>query len=63
VIKLGKQKIKMEVPYFQVPNAIFEMDNLNLYEKSVYIYLCRCGNHGAQAFPSYQTIADINARY
>jgi DNA replication protein DnaD len=51
-------KVKMEVPYFQVPNAIYEMKDLDLYEKSVYIYLCRCGNHGGKAFPSYQTIAD-----
>jgi DNA replication protein DnaD len=54
---IGKQKIKMEVPYFQVPNNCFEV-NLNTYDLLVYIYLCRCGNHGGKAFPSYQTIAD-----
>ena len=47
----------MEVPYFQVPNNCFEY-NLNTYDLIVYIYLCRCGNHGGKAFPSYQTIAD-----
>jgi predicted transcriptional regulator len=50
-------KIKMSVPYFQVPNDIFDSDiPLKDYEKLVYIYLCRCGNHGGQAFPSYDTI-------
>lgn len=54
-----KNKITMEVPYFQTPNAIFDRKDLGLdpLEKLVYIYLCRCGNHGAKAFPSYKTIA------
>lgn len=30
---------------------------LKTYEKLIYIYLCRCGNQGNQAFPSYNTIA------
>ena len=47
----------MDVPYFQVPNACFEQ-GLSTYELLVYVYLCRCGNHGAKAFPSYQTIAN-----
>lgn len=47
----------MNVPYFQVPNDIFDRaPDLKDYEKLVYIYLCRCGNHGGQAFPSYDTI-------
>jgi len=46
----------MNVPYFQVPNAVFELD-LKYYEKLVYMYLCRCGNHGGTAFPSYLQIA------
>ena len=44
------------VPYFQTPNEIFELD-LKSNEKLVYMYLCRCGNDGKDAFPSYQTIA------
>jgi predicted transcriptional regulator len=57
---MSEQKIKMEVPYFQVPNAIFDREDLELssIEKLVYIYLCRCGNHGGKAFPSYQTISN-----
>ncbi len=47
---------KFAVPYFQTPNEIFKMD-LKTNEKLVYIYLCRCGNDGKNAFPSYQTIA------
>lgn len=49
-------KIKMEVPFFQTPNAIY-LQGLNIYEISVYIYLCRCGNNGSDAFPSYNDIA------
>jgi len=45
------------VPYFQTPNEIFELD-LKANEKLVYMYLCRCGNDGKDAFPSYQTIAN-----
>lgn len=47
---------KFTVPYFQTPNEIFEID-LKANEKLVYMYLCRCGNDGKDAFPSYQTIA------
>ncbi len=47
---------KFKVPYFQTPNEIFEMD-LKPNEKLVYMYLCRCGNDGKDAYPSYQTIA------
>jgi len=50
------KRIIMNVPYFQVPNEIFEM-GLSSYQLSAYIYLCRCGNHGGTAFPSYNTIA------
>ncbi len=48
--------LKMEVPFFQTPNAIY-LQGLNIYEISVYIYLCRCGNRGSNAFPSYNDIA------
>jgi hypothetical protein len=68
VYLLAKNKIKMSIPYFQVPNDIFDLDikvrdnnlirELRTSEKLVYIYLCRCGNQGSDAFPSYNTIAD-----
>lgn len=48
--------IKMEVPYFQVPNEIFEI-GLKTSELVVYFYLARCANRGSQAFPSYADIA------
>jgi DNA-binding MarR family transcriptional regulator len=51
-------RVKMDIPYFQTPNNIFDVENLTPQELLVYIYLCRCGNHGGQAFPSYQTIAN-----
>ena len=50
-------KIQMEVPYFQVPNEIFEI-GLDKHQLVVYMYLARCGNQGSKAFPSYQTIAN-----
>ncbi len=51
------KKVEMKVPYFQVSNNIFEI-GLEKHELLVYFYLARCGNNGAKAFPSYQTIAD-----
>ena len=52
-------KEKMKVPYFQVSNDIFDNEQLKLsiYEKIIYIFLCRCSNQGATAFPSYLTMA------
>ena len=49
--------ISMEVPYFQIPNDVFEI-GLDKYELLVYFYLARCGNQGARAFPSYNKIAE-----
>lgn len=55
---LERSYIKREVPFFQVDNEIFDLAlPLNIYQKIVYIYLCRCSNQGAQAFPSYLTIS------
>ncbi len=53
---MKKGKVLMEVPYFQVPNEIFDV-NLSPGEIAVYCYLARCGNGGGQAFPSYANIA------
>ncbi len=51
-------QIRMDVPFFQVANDIFDLDlGLDIYEKTAYIYLARCANN-SQAFPSYRTIAD-----
>ena len=46
--------------YFQVDNDIFDNETLrlSLHMKMVYIYLSRCSNQGATAFPSYKTIAN-----
>lgn len=48
--------IKMEVPYFQAPNDIFEI-GLTANELIIYLYLARCGNN-SKAFPSYKTIGE-----
>jgi DNA-binding transcriptional regulator LsrR (DeoR family) len=49
----------LEKEFFQAPNAVF--DNLDLglsrYDRIVYLYLCRCSNQGADAFPGYRVIA------
>lgn len=55
---MEKTSRKMNVPYFQVPNAVFDADlNLSAYERLVYLYLCRCSNQGAEAYPGYGKIA------
>ena len=46
----------MDVPYFQVPNSVFNA-SLTKYELLVVIYLCRCQNNRQLSFPSYETIA------
>ena len=51
-----ENKSALKTNYFQVPNEIFDLDLPN-NEKLAYIYLCRCGNQGSDAFPSYTTIA------
>jgi len=49
--------LKVNIPYFQAPNAIFELEQVTgKSELLILLYLCRCGNQGAKAFPSYQTI-------
>lgn len=55
---MSKQKIKIDIPYYQTPNKIWDInEGLTIYHKGVYCYLSRCGNQGAKAFPSYNTIA------
>lgn len=54
---IERSTIRMEIPYFQTPNAIFDTEiAIDIYAKMTYIYLTRCSNQGATAFPSYQTI-------
>lgn len=52
-----KSKSKMKEPYFQTPNAIFDLD-VTATEKLVLIYFYRCGNQGSRIYPSYKTIAE-----
>ena len=52
--------IKFEVPFFQAPNGIFDLNlDIKANTKLVYLYLCRCGNNGADIFPSYNKIAEV----
>lgn len=45
--------------FFQSPNAVFDNPGLGMrcHEKLVYLYLSRCSNQGADAFPGYGKIA------
>lgn len=76
----SSSSVRAEIPYFQTPNSIFDLDieviaeqrskikgvkevtvvkrPMKPHEKLVYIYMCRCGNNGGQAFPSYDKIAE-----
>ena len=56
--KINKgDRLTMNVPFFQVPNSIFDDDHdLKVWEIAVYCYLARCGNQGNSAFPSLDTI-------
>ena len=49
-------RLKIEIPYFQCANRIFEVSGLTEHELITYIYLCRCGNQGSKIFPSYADI-------
>jgi len=53
---LSRSGVRMDVPFFQVPNAVFRL-GLKVSELAVYTYLCKCGNQGGTAFPSYNDIA------
>ncbi|HYE12187.1 MAG TPA: helix-turn-helix domain-containing protein, partial [Patescibacteria group bacterium] len=53
---MNYNKLIREVPYFQAPNSIFDI-NLNSFEITIYLYLCRCSNNAESAFPSYNTIS------
>lgn len=53
-----RNELRMDVKFFQVPNAIFDMENdLTPVQKLVWVYICRRGNQGTTAFPSYRRIA------
>jgi hypothetical protein len=44
-------------PYFITPNEIVDIEGaFTVYEKMTYFILCRYGNNGKVAFPSYNTI-------
>lgn len=54
---MNENRIEMHVPYFQIPNGIFEI-GLTPQQIAAYCYLARCANQGSKAFPSYNTIAN-----
>lgn len=56
---MAENKSKMKVPFFQVPNSVFDSDlELSTYEKLTLVYLFRCSNQGSMAYPSLFTIAN-----
>jgi hypothetical protein len=54
-MKKDGQRKALPPGYYQVPNAIYEF-GLKPHALVVYQYLCRRGNQGADAYPSYDTI-------
>lgn len=53
-------KGRWDEPHFRVPNSVFdnhERIDMNIYEMMIFIYLCRCSNNGAKAYPGYGRIA------
>lgn len=46
---------RLHIPYSQIPNSIFKMERTS-NQKLTLLYLCRCANQGANAFPSYNKI-------
>jgi hypothetical protein len=44
--------------FFTAPDAIYEVNYISGYAKSVYLYLCRCADSEGQSFPSKKTIAE-----
>jgi len=59
---MNGSRLKYDVPFFQVSNAIVDACvngelNISIYARMCYIVLCRYGNRDGTAFPSYPTIA------
>lgn len=48
---------KKKKNFFMAPNISFEM-GLDPYQLAVYLYLTRCSNNAAIAFPAFSTIAE-----
>lgn len=69
-VKVENGIIENDIPYFMVPNEIFDKkiiikDNrtkeereMDCQETLIFIFLLRCCNGGKKAFPSYKYIAD-----
>ena len=47
-----------ETGFFQSPNCIFDVKDLNINEKMCYLYLCRLADKEMTSFPSYSTMAE-----
>ena len=43
--------------WFYLENDLLDREDLNIYEKTVYIVIARYVNEENKAFPSYETIA------
>ncbi|SHE59476.1 Helix-turn-helix domain-containing protein [Desulforamulus putei DSM 12395] len=48
---------RRDIGFFMGDNAIFDRHDLSVYEKIVYIYLCRRADSESRAWPSYDRIA------
>jgi hypothetical protein len=48
---------KRKDPFFKVDNALIDREDFDIYEKMVYVVLCKYAGNNGGAFPSYNTIA------
>jgi DNA-binding transcriptional regulator YhcF (GntR family) len=53
-----EKKVQTSWGFFISPNSIFDVAELNTYEKICYLYLCRCSDSEKKSFPSYEKIGE-----
>lgn len=52
-----QEKIRKKRWDFSTPDAIFEIEGLDIYEQTLYILLCSHADREGKSFPSYETLA------
>ena len=57
VLNINNSVAKYSGGFSQIPNSAWGRQELNIYEQSAYLYLCKCSNNGQEAYPSYAKIA------
>lgn len=55
---MAKDTIRKSRWNFSTPDAIFDVQGLDIYEQMIYILLCSHANRDGKSFPSYDTLAE-----